>query len=158
MYSVLAVCLGNICRSPLAQGIIEHFTRDLPVTVDSAGTSSYHKNAPPDPRSQEIASRNGIQIGNQRSRQITTEDFKQFDLILTMDRENFENCRRLAPTEADRSKVVLFLGTYGEGPVDEVPDPYHGNIRDFEYVYELLQQATLNLVGDLKNRYGTGKH
>lgn len=157
MYSVLAVCLGNICRSPLAQGIIEDLTRELPVRVESAGTSSYHRNSAPDPRSTEIALRHGIQIGSQRSRPITSDDFEEFDLILAMDRENQENCRRLAPTEVDRSKVVLFLQAYGEGPVDEVPDPYHGRNRDFEYVYELLYQAANNLARELKQRHGTGR-
>lgn len=156
MYSILTVCLGNICRSPLAQGILEHHCDPLTVWVDSAGTSSHHRNAPPDPRAQEIALRNGIDIGAQRSRVLRPEDLSSFDLILAMDHRNFRHCRQLAATEEQRSRIVLFLERYGPKGISEVPDPYYGDMEDFEYVYELLYHASLRLVDDLKNAHGAG--
>lgn len=157
MYTVLTVCLGNICRSPLAQGVIEHLSEGLPIRVDSAGTSSYHIGAPPDHRSQEVALSNGFDISRQRARKIVADDLQFFDYILAMDRENYQAVLRLARTEAERNKVILFLEAYGGGDVDEVPDPYYGTLDDFQYVFRLLNEAAGNFINELNPSHGAGQ-
>ena len=136
--AVLALCLGNICRSPIAEGLLRaHVDRvNLELHIDSAGTSSYHSGEPPDSRSVQTMSKHGIEISHQRSRALTREDFDRFDLILAMDQNNLRDARKLAPSSADAQKVKLFLR---DGR--EVPDPYYGGARGFEEVYLMIDSA-----------------
>lgn len=133
------VCLGNICRSPLAQGILESKVSGKDVFVDSAGTGAYHIGELPDKRSIAVAHKYGIDLTNQRARQFTVSDFDEFDLIFVMDRSNRDNILQLARSKSDAAKVKLILN---ELDLDlEVPDPYFGGDAGFEHVYELLNKA-----------------
>jgi len=129
------VCLGNICRSPLAHGIFEHLTSHKNIAVDSAGTAAYHVGNPPDPRSQEVAQSHGIDISAQKARQFTVQDFERYDHIFVMDRSNYSNVIRLATQEQHRSKVELLI------PDTEVPDPYYGGFDGFEKCYQMIFKA-----------------
>ena len=140
---VLMVCLGNICRSPLAEGILDTIT-DSEVLVDSAGTAGYHVGNPPDPRSIAVAAANGIDISGQRCRQFRQEDFDYFDYILAMDRENLQVIKGLARDTADLEKVSLLLEAGNMGEM-EVPDPYYGGADGFQKVFSLIQNACQNL-------------
>lgn len=138
------VCLGNICRSPLAEGILQS---KLPENyqVDSAGTLENNAGKSPDHRSVEIANKYNIDISSQRSRRITTEDFKIYDLIYVMDRSNLQNVLALTNDEDSRKKVSLILED------EEVPDPYWSEVEEFDRVYQMLDKASDKIVRDLKN-------
>lgn len=139
---VLMVCLGNICRSPLAQGILESITTSESWIVDSAGTADYHIGKAPDSRSIAVALSHGIDISTQRCRQFTTSDFDQFDFILAMDHQNLKEIRAKCRTHDDVKKVMLILrDTASE--IKEVPDPYYGSTADFEHVFTILHDACL---------------
>ncbi|SHG24624.1 low molecular weight protein-tyrosine-phosphatase [Flagellimonas flava] len=137
---VLMVCLGNICRSPLAEGILRSKVDQTSILVDSAGTAGYHIGNPPDKRSILVAQKHGINISHQRSRQFSTSDFKDFDLIFAMDTSNFRNILRLATSTDDEKKVKLLLDEV-DLDTNEVPDPYYGGTEGFERVYEMLDKA-----------------
>lgn len=143
---VLMVCLGNICRSPLAEGILaaKVKSRDLDWMVDSAGTGAYHIGDPPDPRSIAVASKYGLDISEQRARQFRAKDFDEFDLILVMDESNYRNVLALARYPEQKSKVQLML-SHGDSDRQEVPDPYWDN-DGFEVVYHLLDESCEALV------------
>ena len=143
--NVLMVCLGNICRSPLAQGVFEQLAQDYSITVDSAGTANYHKGALPDKRSQLTAKRHGIDISSQRARQFTTADFEDFNYIYVMDRSNLSNVLSMARNEQDSAKVALLLGE------DEVEDPYYGGDDGFEIVYQKIDTACREIIAQWKN-------
>ena len=136
-YKILAVCLGNICRSPIAHGLINHHASrlNLNIEVDSAGTIDYHSGNPPDRRSIEIMKENDIDISNQRSRVFCRHDFEIYDLILAMDKQNLIDLRSLASNDNEMSKIKLVLEN------DDVPDPYYGGEEGFENVFKLLDQA-----------------
>lgn len=138
-YRILMVCLGNICRSPLAEGILSEKAPDH-VFIDSAGTAGYHVGNPPDPRSIAVAKQRGLNIDEQRCRRFTPKDFQEFDLILVMDRSNYSDVIAQAESQADRDKVRLLLDELEEGP-GEVPDPYHGGEKGFEKVYDMIDEA-----------------
>ena len=138
--NVLMVCLGNICRSPLAHGIFEQLTQNSSITVDSAGTANYHSGNPPDPRSIKTAAQHGIDISNQKARQFIVSDFKNFDHIFVMDQENLNNVLRLAQSESDRIKVRLLLED------KEVEDPYYGGDNGFEVVFNKIEKACKNIL------------
>ena len=138
--NVLMVCLGNICRSPLAHGIFEHLSKDYSITVDSAGTANYHTGNTPDSRSIKIAAARGINIANQKARQFIAADFDAFDYIFVMDHENLNNVLKLAKTESDRNKVLLPLES------DEVEDPYYGGNQGFEIVFDKIENACKNII------------
>jgi len=140
------VCLGNICRSPLAEGILKSKTDPDRVFVDSAGTGNWHVNSPPDKRSVAIAQKYNLDITDQRGRQFTKKDFKEFDIIYVMDQSNKENVLALAESEADRSKVKLILDEIFPGENVEVPDPYYGGDSGFQDVYEMLDKACDKIV------------
>lgn len=133
------VCLGNICRSPLAHGILESMLPDS-YDVDSAGTAAYHIGNSPDHRSVKVAAQNGIDISHQRARQFSANDFDDFDFIYAMDQSNYNSIIRLANTNEDIAKVKLILEENPSLANKNVPDPYYGGIEDFEYVFELLHQ------------------
>ena len=145
MTKILMVCLGNICRSPLAEGILTSMVDSTQVYVDSAGTGGYHLGDAPDPRSIAIAKKNGIDISNQVCRKFTAEDFNRFDTIYVMDSSNYTNVVKLANSEADRAKVKLLLSEI-EGKNLEVPDPYYGGDDGFKNVYNLIHQACSKLI------------
>jgi protein-tyrosine phosphatase len=138
---ILMVCLGNICRSPLAEGILKSkLPKDI-FTVDSAGTSNYHINELPDRRSIEVAKKHTIDITKQRGRQFTSEDFDTFDLIYAMDTSNYKNIIKLARNPEDISKVRFILDEILNYNLKDVPDPYYGGENGFDAVYEMLDTA-----------------
>mgnify|MGYP000887926416 CR=1 FL=1 len=146
---VLFVCLGNICRSPTAEGVVRHLIAQQspppPWEVDSAGTADYHVGSPPDPRTRRAAARRGIDLSSLRARQVSGEDFHRFDLILGMDRANLAALRRLAPADA-RARTGLFLDYAPQAAMREVPDPYYGGEEGFEIVLDLCLQAGQGLL------------
>ena len=135
------VCLGNICRSPLAEGILRSKVEGKPILVDSAGTGNYHVGDPPDRRSIEIAKKYGLDISNLRGRQFTATDFDTFDLIYIMDESNYTNVLRLARTEEDKAKVRFILDEVYTGQKFNVPDPYHSEMHAFESLFRMLDEA-----------------
>ena len=143
------VCLGNICRSPLAEGILKHKTKNLDVFVDSAGTASYHVGNLPDYRSIEIANKNGIDLIDQRARQFSEKDFDDFDKIYAMDTNNYSNIISLARNQSDRDKVDVILNELTPKSYDSVPDPYYGAGDGFQIVYNMLDNACDAIVGKL---------
>ena len=139
---ILMVCLGNICRSPLAEGIL---ASKLPINnfvVDSAGTGSWHVGHAPDKRSIAVASKNGINISNQKGRQFNIADFEEFNYIYVMDNSNYHTVIALAKTEEHRKKVHLILNELFPGENVDVPDPYYGVANGFDNVYQMLDEAT----------------
>ena len=137
---VLMVCLGNICRSPLAEGILKSKVDPDVVFVDSAGTAGYHVGNPPDPRSIAVAKKYGLDISSQKCRRFSKMDFKEFDFIYVMDRNNFSDIANLASNPQEAGKVKLLLSKVHVG-IHEVPDPYYGGERGFEDVYQMIDLA-----------------
>lgn len=152
---ILCVCLGNICRSPLAEGILKEKIKqyDLDWTVDSAGTGSWHIGERPDPRSIRVALQHGIDITDQRARQFKQSDFDRFDLILAMDGSNFRDILQKARSEEDRKKVHLILDFLFPGKHESVPDPYWDD-DGFETVFQLLDKACDGVI----KHFQTQKH
>ena len=145
---ILFVCLGNICRSPLAEGIMLHLNEkhNLNWHIDSAGTASYHIGEAPDPRTIKNASKNGVDLKSLRARQFVAEDFEFFDHILVMDRNNHRNVLALAGSREHEQKVRLFLEYTLHESGGEVPDPYYGTEKDFEHVFHLVMRACEKLM------------
>ena len=137
---VLMVCLGNICRSPLAEGILQ---AKLPKNyiVDSAGTANYHVGTAPDKRSVATAKKFGVAISQQKCRQISKADFETFDYIYVMDNSNYKNVLAIAPNEKAKQKVKIILNELHPDKNLEIPDPYYGDMQDFEHVYKLLDEV-----------------
>jgi protein-tyrosine phosphatase len=138
---ILMVCLGNICRSPLAEGIL---ASKLPKNfiVDSAGTGSWHVGNSPDKRSIAVATKNGVNIQNQKGRQFKTSDFDEFDYIYVMDSSNYSDVIDLAKTPEHKNKVQLILNELFPDENVDVPDPYYGVANGFDNVYQMLNEAT----------------
>ncbi|SKB40950.1 protein-tyrosine phosphatase [Salegentibacter holothuriorum] len=147
---VLMVCLGNICRSPLAEGILKSKVDESQVFVDSAGTGNYHIDDAPDPRSIAIAKKNNLDITYQRGRQFQAEDFDKFDRIYVMDNQNFKDVISLARNDDDRAKVQLILDEIFPAENVDVPDPYYGGDHGFENVYQMLDEACDKIANQLK--------
>jgi protein-tyrosine phosphatase len=149
---ILAVCLGNICRSPLAEGLLrrEAESRGLGWEIASGGTASYHTGKPPDPRSVAVAREHNLDITDQRSHHVTADDLEYYDLVLGMDRRNVENLKERARTQVQREKIHLFLEYAGlvekEGP--DVFDPYYDD-RTFMGVYDLVERAAKRVIEQL---------
>lgn len=148
---ILMVCLGNICRSPLAEGILREKVKDLNVETDSAGTSAYHVDEAPDTRSIQIGRKHDINISDLRGRQFVVEDFDRFDKIYVMDQSNYRNVMMMAKNEDDKSKVEYILNELEPQSNAEVPDPYYGGDMGFENVYKMLDAATDKIVEKIKN-------
>lgn len=152
---VLFVCLGNICRSPSAEGVFRQLLAKqelpFPVEVDSAGTHAYHVGKPPDQRSIDAAHRRGIDISPLRARIVTDEDFARFDLLLAMDRENLALLQERSPPQY-RERIRLFLEYAPHAYTDEVPDPYYGAANGFETVLDLLEEAAAGLLVELSRQ------
>ncbi len=151
MTAVLFVCLGNICRSPLAEGVFRATVARRGLSrsfhIDSAGTGSWHAGSPPDPRSVAVAAANGIDISAQRARQVNLADFSRFDLILAMDRPVLARLKSIAPPDA-RAGVHLFMD-HACGEKSDVPDPYYGGEGGFEDVYRMIRDASASLLARL---------
>ena len=148
---ILMVCLGNICRSPLAHGVLEHKLRDTNVIVDSAGTASYHIGELPDRRSIQVAKSHGIDLSQQKARQFTPKDFDEFDRIYAMDKSNLNDLRELAQNQEDIDKLHLFLDSNPASKYREVPDPYYGGIDGFEEVFALVHETCDIIAQELHN-------
>jgi protein-tyrosine phosphatase len=154
MVRVLFVCLGNICRSPISQGVFENVLRREglgdEVFVDSAGTGHWHVGSPPDEQAQRTAGLRGLDLGNQRARQISPEDCEDFDYVLTMDQENYRAVSALCRGDA---VVRPFLDFAPDLPEREVPDPYSGGPDEFEHVLDLVEEASEGLLQDIRERH-----
>ncbi len=140
---ILMVCLGNICRSPLAEGILREKLKQKGISaeIDSAGTDSYHIGDKPDKRSQAIAQKHGIDISYQRARQFIADDFDRFDKIYVMDRYNYDDVLFMTEKPKDRKKVEMILNVLDPGNNAGVPDPYYGGRDGFQKVYDMLDRA-----------------
>jgi protein-tyrosine phosphatase len=153
MQKILFVCLGNICRSPLGEGIILHFIQEQNlhhlVQVDSAGTANYHINEPPDSRTIANAKKNGVDISALRARQFSVSDFDFFDKIYVMDKSNYENVISLAKNISYKNKVDYLLNVLEPFKNKHVPDPYYGTEKDFEAVFQLVYKACQKIVDGL---------
>lgn len=150
MTRILMVCLGNICRSPLAHGILQSKLSEEYFYVDSAGTASFHLGNPPDNRSIQIAKNHGLDISTQSARQFKVSDFDTFNYIYAMDQSNYTNIISLARTATDIGKVRLFLENNSSIANKNVPDPYYGELSDFESIYNLIDATCDQLVTLLK--------
>lgn len=152
--SVLFVCMGNICRSPTAHGVVRKLLQeegaDLDIRVDSAGTHAYHVNEPPDPRAQSAAAARGIDISDLRARAVEISDFDEFDYILAMDHDNLELLERIRPP-GSRAELRLMLSYSTLEHSDEVPDPYYGGAKGFEDVLDMLEEAGRGLLQNLRS-------
>jgi len=146
---ILMVCLGNICRSPLAEGILRSKLSEKFI-VDSAGTGGWHAGELPDKRSIAIARLKGLDISTQRARQFKISDFTTFDHIFVMDNPNYKELLALAPNEVTKSKVKLILNEISPNDNVDVPDPYYGGVDGFENVYNMLDQACDEIARKLK--------
>jgi protein-tyrosine phosphatase len=149
---ILMVCLGNICRSPLAEGILKHKAakQGLKIIIDSAGTSNYHIDDMPDKRSIAIAEKYGIDISSQLGRQFSRKDFDEFDFIYAMDKNNLKDILNLARNKTDKQKVDLILNCSKPGEDLSVPDPYYGGEKDFENIYTMLDEACDAILNQIK--------
>lgn len=152
-YRVLFVCMGNICRSPTAEGVFRHVAErelvEVRVIVDSAGTHAYHVGEPPDRRAQAAALRRGIDLSHIRARRVAHEDFEHFDLVVAMDRLNMEVLKETCPPER-RDRLRLFLEFAADVDRTDVPDPYYGGTNGFEYVLDLTEEAAAGLVTHIR--------
>ena len=148
MVKVLMVCLGNICRSPMAEGILRSKAQQqgLNIQVDSAGTANFHVGESPDIRAIKTAKQFGVDISGLRGRQFIESDFDQFDHIFVMDGSNKENVLKLARNESDRKKVKLFLELTNDYALKDVPDPWFGGDEGFVEVFEMLENACENFL------------
>lgn len=163
MINILFICMGNICRSPTAEGFmarqLENSTCKDQLSIDSAGTHSYHIGHPPDPRSIEAAASFGVELSHLRARKVSRADFFDFDLIIAMDHGNLENLQAIKPT-GSKATLQLMLAYHPEevpntrpgGGADEVPDPYYGDFDGFNYMCNLLDAATQGLLKRLEER------
>lgn len=150
MKRILFVCLGNICRSPSAEGVLRVMAaqRGIALEVDSAGTAAYHEGEPPDKRSIRAAAARGYALADMRARQVVVNDFEAFDLIFAMDQQNYSHLMQMCPAQL-KHKIVLFLGKYGQSDVSDVPDPYYGAGDGFERVLDLLESACERFLADI---------
>lgn len=159
MVNVLFVCLGNICRSPIAQGVFEDLLRreglENEVFVDSAGTGTWHIGEPPDARGQQSAARRGIDLSGQRARRVTLEDCQKFDYVIVMDRNNYDSVLPLC--RQHETEVRLFLDYAPNTTREEVPDPYFGDIEGFEHVLDLIESAARGLLDEVREQH-LGEH
>ena len=152
--SVLFVCMGNICRSPTAEGVFRKFVEDSGLSesihIESAGTHAYHTGEPPDRRAQAAANSRGYELDAIRARRVAEKDYEEFDYIIAMDEGNLMILRERATPEST-SNLHLFL-EFSDGRENEVPDPYYGGAAGFERVLDLVEEASLGLLRHIRNR------
>ncbi|MCK5874440.1 MAG: low molecular weight phosphotyrosine protein phosphatase [Alcanivoracaceae bacterium] len=149
---ILFVCLGNICRSPTAEGVFRHRARQAGFTslqIDSAGTAGWHVGKAPDPRTVAAAQRRGYDLSALRARQVRAADFDNFDIVLAMDKQNLAELKSMLPRGVN-TRLGLFLDYAGDAPFSEVPDPYYGGDAGFEQVLDLIEQASDGLIARLR--------
>ncbi len=151
---ILFVCMGNICRSPTAEGVFRHYVNEAGlearIEIDSAGTHAYHTGEPPDRRAQAAAERRGMSLDGIRARRVSVDDYERFDLIVAMDEDNLARLNEEAPEEHS-AQLRLFL-EYGAGDENEVPDPYYGGAAGFERVLDLVEEASRGLLETLSRK------
>ena len=154
---ILFVCMGNICRSPSAEGVFTHFVIEENLQerfhIDSAGTHGYHVGNPPDARSAATAKERGYDLSSLRSRKVTYEDLEEFDYILAMDRDNYHGLVMMASSDEQKGKIQLFLEYATEADTDEVPDPYYGGAQGFEHVLDLIESASKGFLEHVKETH-----
>lgn len=150
MKKILFVCLGNICRSPLAEAIFAHKTQGMAYECDSAGTAAYHVGNQPDPRSIDVAHKNGIAISH-AARQFQVEDFEHFDLVLAMDRSNYRNMAALVDGQPDNLKMMRDYDPVATAGDMDVPDPYYGGLDGFDLIYDMMSRCIDQIVEDLES-------
>jgi protein-tyrosine phosphatase len=152
MANVLFVCMGNICRSPTAEGVFRHKVKQAnleeEISIDSAGTHAYHVGNSPDPRAQEAARKRDIDLSQQRARRVNVEDFTKFDYVIAMDESNRDDLLAICPAGYE-DRIYLFLD-FAECEETEVPDPYYGQGRGFEIVLNLVEQAAVGLLDHIR--------
>lgn len=148
--AILFVCLGNICRSPTAEGVFasKAASRGIAVKIDSAGTAGYHKDAPPDKRSQDAAKGRGYDLSTLKCRKVTLQDFEDFDYIIAMDHSNLRDLERKCP-EQHKHKISLLMA-YANNEFQEVPDPYYGGKKGFDLVLDLIEDACEGLLDNIE--------
>lgn len=156
MVKVLFVCLGNICRSPTAEGVFRRYVADAGlleyIHIDSAGTHAYHVGEPPDARAQEAASRRGIDLSSLRGRRATAQDLDEFDYVLAMDHENYWNLHAIAE-EHNKHRIKLFLDFAQDLAEQEVPDPYYGGASGFDRVLDMIEEASAGLLAEIRSKH-----
>ena len=156
MVKVLFVCMGNICRSPMAEGTFRAAVAaagmDGSIQIDSAGTIGYHAGSPPDRRAQDTARRNGLDISGQRSRQVRDSDFVEFDYILAMDHDNLADLIARCP-KTEQEKISLFMSFAPDHPYDIMPDPYYGADDQFDLCLDAATQASEGLLSTIRARH-----
>ena len=156
MVRVLFVCMGNICRSPTAEGVFRHLVTNAGLAqhiyIDSAGTHAYHIGNPPDLRSQAAALKRHIDLSSQRARKVCTDDFSNFDYVLAMDNSNLEELHVICPADA-KTKPNLFLHFSQQSREREVPDPYYGGDHGFEHVLDLIEDASQGLLIAIRKKH-----
>ena len=157
MVKVLFVCLGNICRSPTAEGVFRKYVMEAglseSILIDSAGTHAYHIGEPPDRRAQETAARRGVDISSLRGRRASEADLDAFDYVLAMDRENLHNLLAISQ-DHHRERIKLFLEFAEELEEKEVPDPYYGGPRGFDQGMDMIEEAAAGLLADIRQKHG----
>lgn len=153
---VIFVCLGNICRSPTAEGVFRHLVQQEGhnnwISTESAGTHAYHIGEQPDRRAQQTALSRGVDLSDLRGRKAVANDFNEFDYILAMDDENYQNLKAISPAGLE-DKLSLFLDFSKEYSETQVPDPYYGGDQGFEHVFDLVESASRGLLEDIKKRF-----
>ena len=147
--------MGNICRSPTAEGVFRHKVKQEEmedrISIDSAGTHAYHVGNPPDARAQDAASKRNIDLSDQRARRVTPQDFEEFDYVIAMDESNRRDLLSICPAGFEE-RIQLFL-TFSDSDVSEVPDPYYGQGRGFEIVLNLVEDASEGLLDHIKENH-----
>ena len=147
---ILMVCLGKICRSPLAEGILSSKGKHLNIEVDSAGTAAYHIGKQADIRSIEISNKYSIDLNQQRTRQFSRADFDEFDIIYAMDTNNYAHLNSLAYSETERNKIRMILNEINPNSYRSVPDPYYGGKNGFQDVYNMLDKASDKIIQNIE--------
>lgn len=155
MIKVLFVCMGNICRSPTAEGVFRHMVEQIEsghrIAIDSAGTHAYHVGNPPDTRSQDAALRRNIDLSSQRARRVSSDDFLEFDYVIAMDESNKDDLLSICPAGYEE-RIYLFLD-FADAEESEVPDPYYGQGRGFEIVLNLVEDASAGLLKHIRENH-----
>lgn len=154
---ILFVCMGNICRSPTAQGVFEKLVREHNLSehvhIDSAGTHAYHVGEAPDARASAVALRRGVVLAGQRARRVSSTDLEEFDYVLAMDEANYADLAELCSPE-NYFRLYRFMDFAPELAISEVPDPYYGGVTGFERVLDLIEAASAGLLADIRQQHG----